>query len=769
LEEGENAMKQNLTIGVLTPLFDGFYFGGLLSSIHKTVRGLGARVVAVQTMDEAASESAVFDYPVGWDHIDGWIVIINAVSERYLEKLKLAGKPIVSIAQVQSVDCPSVLCDNVNSTAAAVRHLIDHGHRHIAFIGNMTQLDIDERYQGYCAALSERGIPCDPNLVFTIDDNIAQGGKFAAERILQAGVPCTAIAASTDLNAMGLINALQAAGYRVPDDIAVIGFDDIEMASCSNPPLTTVRQPIDGLGAAAARLLLKQIAGEEVAAEPCYIGTQLIIRHSCGCPAAPAEPAHSGTMYNDPFVLRSYMESAIESRAVISLKLLQSTSESHKDMSWLEWTKHHWGFISLWSSEDDGCAELAVDRAFSSKGDVLPPLGTRRSVEAFPPMEYMPPSTGPGGDDIIKIYFIRSELRSLGVFVFVGPVNSELMMGYDTRQWSSLLGPALERERLYAELKLREKRYRAISEQLEIVSRTTNDGIWDWDLHTNRIELNERLRNILDIPIDRSVQVERFADLVHPADLPHVIKGVLEHLEKRRPYQYEYRICNGSGEYIWVSSAGEALFDPEGKPYRMIGSITDITKRKKAEEQIYHMAFHDPLTGLSNRSYFHEKLSQAVKEARKLRRKKHFAVMLLDLDRFKTINDSLGHQVGDQLLQFVAGIIKKHVGEANTVARLGGDEFIALLNDIENKAQALAIANKILQSLQAPFVIEKRELFITTSIGISLFPTDGDDPDTLMKSADIAMYRAKHQGKNQAETYTPSMLQLHNKRFEAID
>jgi len=184
--------------------------------------------------------------------------------------------------------------------------------------------------------------------------------------------------------------------------------------------------------------------------------------------------------------------------------------------------------------------------------------------------------------------------------------------------------------------------------------------------------------------------------------------------------------------------------------------IRDITDRRQAEEQIRHLAFHDALTGLPNRLLFGDRLQMAINHARRYRQR--VAILFVDIDRFKVINDSLGHSRGDQLLQDVAGRLRECLREDDTIARFGGDEFTLLLSNVTRVEDAVNVAGKILKALEAPFLLPSgSELFVTPSIGVALYPDDGHDLETLVKNADAAMYQAKEQGGNRYQLYTPAL------------
>ncbi|HUP49792.1 MAG TPA: diguanylate cyclase, partial [Thermoanaerobaculia bacterium] len=211
----------------------------------------------------------------------------------------------------------------------------------------------------------------------------------------------------------------------------------------------------------------------------------------------------------------------------------------------------------------------------------------------------------------------------------------------------------------------------------------------------------------------------------------------------------------GTDRQGWISSVYRPHYDASGNIVGAIGLIRDITERKSAEQQIEYQAYHDALTGLANRRLFQEHLTLALALAQ--RRRRAVAVLFLDLDHFKVVNDSLGHSVGDALLKQVATRLRSAVRDGDTVARVGGDEFTIVLQDLGDRDDAGLVARKVLRTIAQPMEVGDHRLYVTTSIGIAIFPDDGDDAETLLKNADSAMYRAKAEGRN---TYHISTLEL---------
>jgi diguanylate cyclase (GGDEF)-like protein/PAS domain S-box-containing protein len=210
---------------------------------------------------------------------------------------------------------------------------------------------------------------------------------------------------------------------------------------------------------------------------------------------------------------------------------------------------------------------------------------------------------------------------------------------------------------------------------------------------------------------------------------------------------------NGELYLEWLTVS--AVRDSRGETTHYVGVFSDITKAKESQEKLDHLAHHDPLTALPNRLLFHDRLQHALQRAS--RDGEQLALLFIDLDRFKNVNDTLGHHIGDELLKQVAKALQERLREGDTLARLGGDEFIVLLEDIDNQYGASLVAEKLVQMFEQPFMVAGHELFVTCSVGISLFPDDATDLNMLIRNADVAMYQAKARGRNGYSFYAPSM------------
>ncbi|CAM2067362.1 EAL domain-containing protein [Sulfidibacter corallicola] len=244
---------------------------------------------------------------------------------------------------------------------------------------------------------------------------------------------------------------------------------------------------------------------------------------------------------------------------------------------------------------------------------------------------------------------------------------------------------------------------------------------------------------------------------VHPKDLEGLLKACRAFVEgTEHDLDASFRFLHKSGEYRWLNVGARSFFrDGQGRPRGAAGMIQDIHQRKQTEEMVFHQANFDPLTDLPNRILFHDRLIQAMKTV--ARYGGQLAILFIDLDRFKWVNDFLGHSSGDRLLQLTAARLQDCVRKSDTVARLGGDEFIIILTELNDSGGAESVARKILKRLAEPFEIEGEAIRISGSIGISMYPDDGEDVDELLKHADTAMYEAKESGKNALRFYTSNM------------
>jgi diguanylate cyclase (GGDEF)-like protein/PAS domain S-box-containing protein len=303
-----------------------------------------------------------------------------------------------------------------------------------------------------------------------------------------------------------------------------------------------------------------------------------------------------------------------------------------------------------------------------------------------------------------------------------------------------------------------ERRYRSLFDNaIEGIFRTTPDGRY--------LDANPALARIYGFATPqelveslRDIKSQLYVDAGRREEFMRIIKA------RGEIGGFESRVYRKNGDVIWISENARAVFDPEGRVLHYEGTVEDITERRHNQARIEQQANYDSLTGLANRSLLNDRLQQAIYSAASYGAR--LAVVFVDLDRFKYVNDTLGHDVGDRLLQVMAERFTSAVATSDTVARLGGDEFVLLLHGQAGPDTVTTILERLLPAISAPLRYGQSDLEVTCSIGVALYPDDGSDPATLLKHADSAMYRAKEQGRNNYQFFTEDLNRAIKERFD---
>lgn len=301
--------------------------------------------------------------------------------------------------------------------------------------------------------------------------------------------------------------------------------------------------------------------------------------------------------------------------------------------------------------------------------------------------------------------------------------------------------------------------------RLKFAISSSEDGIWEYNIRNNTTYVSKRWLEIIGYDEDEyQSSIESWKALLHPEDVDRAF-GVLTSsiANKVESAHVRYRVRHKDGHWIWIHDRAKILFDETGEPLIVAGFRTNVTELVTTQEQLLHLATHDSLTSLPNRILFLDRLNLAIKKNN--RNGEKIAILFIDLDHFKQINDSLGHSIGDKLLIQVSERLKTIFRESDTIARMGGDEFNILIDGLTQSEDLIEICEKLNLAFRDPFVIDTHLLHTTLSIGIAISPNDGITPEVLLKNADTAMYRAKNEGRN---TYRFYANEMGDKAFERI-
>lgn len=377
-----------------------------------------------------------------------------------------------------------------------------------------------------------------------------------------------------------------------------------------------------------------------------------------------------------------------------------------------------------------------------------------------------------GVDGIATAEIVREQFHLPVIFLTAFADEATLRRASISEAFGYILKPFEERE-LSTNIEIAlykhkmEKRLRDSEERFSLAVRGANDGIWDWHIREASIYYSTRFLEMLGLEEGCLGQaIDDWFGLIHPDELALFRLEFSRHLDGQSPqFQFEGRMWHAKAGYRWFLTRGLAVRDEDGVAYRMAGSLSDVTERKVAEQQLLHDALHDHLTSLPNRSLLLERLGRVIERAHR-NESLIYAVLFLDLDQFKVVNDSLGHQAGDRLLIEIGQRLEKLLRSSDTLARLGGDEFVVLLEDLASAEAAWAVAERIQEELLRPFEINGQLLVSSASIGIVIGPSESERPEDILRDADIAMYRAKAGGKARYALFDSSLRERAMTRLE---
>jgi len=311
----------------------------------------------------------------------------------------------------------------------------------------------------------------------------------------------------------------------------------------------------------------------------------------------------------------------------------------------------------------------------------------------------------------------------------------------------------------------KEKEIKSLKERMEVALVGNNAGVWEWNLTTKRLFASPEWKKMLGYEDEElSNEITIWTQRVHPDDFKFVMEYLEESIQNREEkLENIHRLQHKEGHWIWILARATVIYEEDGT-IRLVGIHTNITNQKNIEDELFnqkkrleYLAHHDVLTNLPNRLLFNNKLRESLEKAQK--EEKFLAVLFIDLDHFKEINDSFGHDTGDVVLQIVTKKLLDNLETTDTLARLGGDEFAIIVENINNETAVAQMTQKIINLFSEPILLDGYPFYISCSIGISLFPEDDEDASNLLKYADTAMYKAKDNGRNCYAFYQEEMTQ----------
>jgi diguanylate cyclase (GGDEF)-like protein len=722
------------TIGVLSTSFGGWYFGSILAGIARTTMAVDGRMMAIQTLDAGTfmrdlPEPPDFRHEVAWDHISGFIVLLNAVDRPYLEAIRAAGKPVVGVSHREpGFPYPVVLPDNAAGGRAVVGHLIEHGHTRVAFAGFIGQRDIGQRYATYVEAMRAHGIEPDPALFYDTTNNQVSGGELAARRMIADGVPSTAVVAGNDANATGILNTLRAAGLSLPHDQAIVGFDDLNLAVHLEPSLSTVRQGLDLIGSRATELLLAELTGGPAPYVDHPTPAVFVARESCGCPSTLALSTGAGAGAGV----------ASHRQLVARLRKVLGHTGSHADAPVLTTVVHT--VVRSLRAAADGESDPHPDelrRALAGLRRLFPLPELRAEVQRCLKRH---------GRHLTEALLAGGNVEGA---LHLEDRIQEIVQGISqANERAEFLQSAIFEETYISQHEVSMDLLRSHEESPRTLSwlagtRATSGRLGLWSPEGTALDVvgayDADRPQREPAPVRMTVRAFPPADLVDRADLK-ADNMVFVAMAKVNRSDRGMLAVAGPVEAS-VATGREMMNQWAALLTIALDHESAVESLRQQEERMRHAALYDELTGLANRTLFVDRLGQAI--ARADRTGDAFAVLLLDLDGFKRVNDSLGHLVGDQLLVEVGRRLGEALRGADVAARFGGDEFAILLEDVTGADGPAAVANRLHRSLQEPCTLGGQQVVVSASIGIAHSSAGYEKPEDVIRDADIAMYSAK--------------------------
>lgn len=696
--------------------------------------------------------------------VDGWLAINEFSDSPLLAELRARGERIVHVHSKPEIETgATVLPDNEGGCRSVTEHVIWHGHRRIAFAGNLVHIDVAERYAGYRAALKAENIDLEAALVFDTPHHKEVDGRAVAQQLIElrraqssgsGKSPVTALVAATDRLALGALAAFLEAGYRVPEDFVVVGFDDADAAQFADPPLTTVRQSFAEVASCAVTELLAAIREERPPKAVLRVPTQPVVRRSCGCLLSHSLPPNLGGPPSERVQSLTRELLAQAGRNRLGGVPLSDWPEAQKIAQVID------------------MAASGVPTSEVVRGDWWSGfLATKRDAESA----------------VRVMELIESTLRGWIESAGGGPERS-LAILRDLRVALMHEWQRAERKMVSHYESVTEAAYRLANSISHSSSDPSQDLSWIrwsnaqhaccalWSERLRSLEPGLSLRPESLAPASGSSTRLRITGeytaslgvLPNPGKVSIAAAHfppwqILETAEREGAIVSVASVPRGrGGEFGLLAVVAPLAFEHleyVGTPGDWAVQLGAALDRAQAERELRASAELDALTGLANRTT----LLARINSLRLAKDAPSFALLFIDLDDFKKVNDSLGHDAGDQLLIQIAERLTSQVGGArdpagqNLVGRVGGDEFVVVLSGNASEEATVDLVRALQDRLREPYSLLGRTVFVSASIGVNFGQGVEADAQELLRDADTAMYRAKMQGRARHEIFHRGM------------
>ncbi|GAL35489.1 diguanylate cyclase [Vibrio maritimus] len=586
-------------------MLSGFYMGEITSTLRAYGVENGINLIFLRV-----GHNRDFDIPFAFDHIDGLIVVLHAAASALVEKAVQRGIPVISVAASYApLEVESLSSDQASGVSALYDHLVGLGHVDIGFCGDLSVNDVRMRFKAFQKRAEHFGNTITKRHILNVSNTALQGGREAYERYWQGKAPCSAVICATDHIAIGLMESLSENGICVPEQVAIVGIDNIFMGERTQPRLTTVDQQLERLSVAAVERLMARLSGAPYASELGMIEQSMVVRQSCGA---------TNPSYTPQFTIRNQLLSHSERSPAELHETLYSQGQSGfssiVNASCLFDTPVAWAINGVKSGIDscvvgyahtDGRQLSSVEQGIHFPTETFPVSSLYSLPESF----------------VMTLLCVtdRQEGRT-EVMAIVEPIEGQpdLAKLSSYHNYLDMLALFLQRDLLLKSSQSRAQISSDLANQLQVVSHSSNDAIWDWDLLTDKLIWSSRWNDILKFdngePNTQVLTSRAFFDLVHSDDIDDLEQKLLAQIEQEIPFKVQFRLRRTDGVYVWVSSTGKVICDKFGRPVRFLGAMTDITEQKHSADRIRQLAYHDPLTGLANRRMMTDSLRAHIAE-----------------------------------------------------------------------------------------------------------------------------------------------------------